>query len=93
MDMFGPGFTLLVFGENTAWAGTDDGMDERMTVIRLASDSSAARVYGAGDGDTILIRPDRFIAARWQDATPAEIIAALDRICRGGRAYITRNVA
>ena len=93
MDMFGSGFTLLVFGENTAWAGPDDGMDERMTVIRLASDSSAARVYGAGDGDTVLIRPDRFIAARWQDATPAEIIAALDRICRGGRAHITRNVA
>jgi len=44
----------------------------------------AADVYGAGDGDAVLVRPDRFIAARWHRANGAAIRSAITRICAGG---------
>lgn len=90
MDRFGPGFTLLAFGESTA---LEDDTDDRITVIRLAADSGAARIYGADDGHAVLIRPDRFIAARWHEAGPVEITAAVDRICGGGQAQRSRSAA
>ena len=97
MDLFGPGFTLLVFGTSRALTEPDAGKaieaDDQITMIHLAADSGAARVYGAADGDAVLIRPDRFIAARWHDAKAAEIIAAVDSICAGGRLEDNRSMA
>ncbi|MGC6453630.1 MAG: hypothetical protein ACON31_06955, partial [Candidatus Puniceispirillaceae bacterium] len=97
MDRFGPGFTLLLFGEGSASKGLEASKkllsDERIAVITLPPGGGAARVYGAGDGDAVLVRPDRFIAARWHNAHPAEIIAAVDIICRGGTPQGKRSAA
>ena len=54
------------------------------TVLRLPPEGEAADVYGAGDGDAVLVRPDRFIAARWHRANGAAIRSAITRICAGG---------
>ena len=55
-----------------------------MTVLRLPPLGEAADVYGAGDGDAVLVRPDRFIAARWHRADGAVIRSAIFWICAGG---------
>jgi len=97
MDRFGSGFTLLVFGDGDAVAGLEASgevrEDDRITLVRLAADSGAARVYGASVGDAVLVRPDRFIAARWHRARAADIIAAVDRLCAGGTPQGNRSAA
>ena len=97
IDRFGSGFTLLVFGESSALnqpeAEVEMTADDRIAVIRLCADSGAAHVYGASDGDAVLIRPDRFIAARWHDADAAKVIAAVDSICAGGTPQDNRSAA
>jgi len=90
IDRFGRDFTLLAFGETP---GLDALADDRVTVIRLAADSGAARVYGAGDGDVVLVRPDRFIAARWRHAGSADVTRAITAICAGGITRQKRSAA
>jgi 3-(3-hydroxy-phenyl)propionate hydroxylase len=47
------------------------------------NDATRARYLGSAFGALYLIRPDQVIAARWQDATPAEIEAAAKSIWEG----------
>ena len=86
IDRFGTGFTLLLFGDRPC-----EITDDRVTSVRVPADSGAARVYDARDGDAVLIRPDRFIAARWHNAEAGDIIAEMDRICHGGRMPADEN--
>jgi len=84
MDQFGTGFTLLAFGD---LPGLDMvRADDRVTVLTLPADGEPADVYGTVKGDAILVRPDRFIAARWHRAEGAVIRSAIDTILAGGTA-------
>ena len=80
LDRAGRGFSLLVFG-------TIPGLDlpEGVTLVPLDPAGPAAGIYGARDGSAVLIRPDLFLAARWHDATGAQVADALDTILAGGR--------
>ena len=82
MDRFGTGFTLLAFG-NVPGLETLQA-DDLVTVLTMPPEGEAADVYGAGDGDAVLVRPDRFIAARWHRADGAAIRFAIDNILAGG---------
>ena len=82
MDGFGPGFTVLAFGDVPGTGLLEE--HDLATVLRLPPEGEAADVYGAGDGDAVLVRPDRFIAARWHRANGAAIRSAITRICAGG---------
>ena len=82
MDGFGPGFTVLAFGDVPGTGLLEE--HDLATVLRLPPEGEAADVYGAGDGDAVLVRPDRFIAARWHRADGAAIRSAITRICAGG---------
>ena len=82
MDGFGPGFTVLTFGDVPGTGLLEE--HDLATVLRLPPEGEAADVYGAGDGDAVLVRPDRFIAARWHRADGAAIRSAITRICAGG---------
>ena len=82
MDGFGPGFTVLTFGDVPGTGLLEE--HDLATVLRLPPVGEAADVYGAGDGDAVLVRPDRFIAARWHRADGAVIRPAIARICAGG---------
>ena len=82
MDGFGPGFTVLAFGDVPGTGLLDE--HDLATMLRLPPVGEAADVYGAGDGDAVLVRPDRFIAARWHRANGAAIRSTITRICAGG---------
>ena len=82
MDGFGPGFTVLAFGDVPRLGLLEE--HDLATVLRLPPEGEAADVYGAGEGDAVLVRPDRFIAARWHRADGAAIRFAIDNILAGG---------
>ena len=82
IDGFGPGFTVLAFGDVTGTGLLEE--HDLATVLRLPPVGEAANVYGAANGDAVLVRPDRFIAARWHRADGAVIRSAITRICAGG---------
>jgi 3-(3-hydroxy-phenyl)propionate hydroxylase len=71
VDRVGAEFTLLIF----------DGKAEgaRMTSVALECSGLAAQRYDARPGTTYLIRPDRYVAARWRRYDPVAVQAALDR--------------
>ncbi len=67
------GFTLLVFGE---------GAPEPVPGVKrvdVPAEGVAAQRYGAGAGDTVLLRPDQHIAARWRRCDAAAIRGARNR--------------
>jgi len=82
LDLCGPLFTLLVFGEVP---DLDQLPNDLITVVTQPADGPAARVYGAKAGDAVLLRPDRFIAARWRGADVAQVAEALADVLKGGR--------
>jgi 3-(3-hydroxy-phenyl)propionate hydroxylase len=71
VDRIGPEFSLLTFGEKAEGA--------RMTTLALECIGLAAQRYDARPGTTYLIRPDRYVAARWRRYDPAAVQAALVR--------------
>jgi 3-(3-hydroxy-phenyl)propionate hydroxylase len=71
VDRIGPEFTLLAFEAKAEGA--------RMTSVALPCIGLAAKRYDARPGTTYLIRPDRYVAARWRRYDPAAVQAALDR--------------
>lgn len=62
-DRLGPGFTLIVFGEDDAARLAETA---GLTVLRLPATGPAARLYDARAGSAYLIRPDLHVAARWR---------------------------
>lgn len=78
LDRLGPHFTVLSFGEGPA-------SSDLVTVLEQPTDGPAAARYGASPGAAYLIRPDRFVAARWRDVDATKVQAEIDLILRGGR--------
>jgi 3-(3-hydroxy-phenyl)propionate hydroxylase len=54
------------------------------TDLCIAGDGLARQRYDARPGTTYLIRPDRYIAARWRRFDPAAIMAAIRRATGNG---------
>ena len=76
VDRLGPDFTLLAFGLQ----GTPPApLPARVTAVGLPVDGVAGQRYEARPGSTYLLRPDRYVAARWRSFDPAAIGRALAR--------------
>jgi 3-(3-hydroxy-phenyl)propionate hydroxylase len=71
IDRLGPDFTLLSFDAPV------DAAD--MTVVALECSGLAAKRYDARPGTVYLIRPDRYVAARWRHYDEKAVRAALAR--------------
>lgn len=81
VDRIGPDFSLLTFAERDFEFGS---LPQRLTGIRVSTEGLARQRYDAQPGTTYLIRPDRYIAARWRRYDPAAIAAALRRATGNG---------
>ncbi len=86
LDECGMHFTLLAFGSVN---GLEDISTDLVKIIHLpvngaAEACHAAEIYDAKDGAAYLLRPDQFIASRWQDAHGSTIMADINRILSGG---------
>lgn len=73
IDRLGRDFSLLSFGTDAA------APPPGVTGIAIAGNGLAGQRYDARPGTTYLIRPDRYVAARWRRPDPAAVSAALDR--------------
>jgi 3-(3-hydroxy-phenyl)propionate hydroxylase len=72
VDRVGLGFTLLTFGKSAfALPG--------VTVLEIEEEGLARQRYDARVGTAYLVRPDRYVAARWRQPSPEAIRSALDR--------------
>ena len=72
IERLGLGFTLLTFGDAPA---TPEGV----TTIDAGASDLARQRYDARPGATYLIRPDRYVAARWRKADANLLQNALSR--------------
>jgi 3-(3-hydroxy-phenyl)propionate hydroxylase len=81
IDRLGPGFTLLTFGETEGPVGD---LPSGVTDVRIAGDGLARQRYDGRPGTTYLIRPDRYVAARWRRFDAAAIAAAIRRATGNG---------
>jgi 3-(3-hydroxy-phenyl)propionate hydroxylase len=73
IDRLGRDFSVVTFGMDTVAAPPG------VTGIGIAGNGLASQRYDARPGTTYLIRPDRYVAARWRRHDPAAVTAALDR--------------
>jgi 3-(3-hydroxy-phenyl)propionate hydroxylase len=71
IDRLGPDFTLLSFEGRADAAG--------MTVVALECSGLAGKRYDAQPGTAYLIRPDRYVAARWRRYDEEAVGTALAR--------------
>ena len=72
VDRIGRDFTVLSFGSG----GT---VSKAATLVSIDGEGLAWQRYDARPGTTYLIRPDRYVAARWRTFDPAAIEMALNR--------------
>jgi 3-(3-hydroxy-phenyl)propionate hydroxylase len=72
VDRLGLRFTLLLFGESMP-------APEGVTMVKIEEEGLARQRYDARPGTAYLIRPDRYVAARWRQADEAAVRAALAR--------------
>ena len=70
----GHDFSLLTFGNDDV--GT---VPSGATAVPIAGNGLAWQRYDSRPGTTYLIRPDRYVAARWRTYDPVAVSAALDR--------------
>jgi putative polyketide hydroxylase len=76
LDLMGPGFTLLA-------AETAPKSITECTIHILPRTAAFASAYGVEPGGCVLVRPDGYVAARWQKAPPADAVEkALAKILR-----------
>jgi 3-(3-hydroxy-phenyl)propionate hydroxylase len=73
IDRLGCDFSLLSFGVDTIAAPPG------VTAVGVTEGGLAEQRYDARPGTTYLVRPDRYVAARWRRHDPAAVAAALDR--------------
>jgi 3-(3-hydroxy-phenyl)propionate hydroxylase len=72
VDRLGLGFTVLAFdGMASAPVGA--------TVVKISNDDLARQRYDAQPGTAYLIRPDRYVAARWRRPSREDMEAAIGR--------------
>jgi len=69
-----------VFGEQ---AVDPAALPAGVTVVRIAGDGLARQRYDGRAGTTYLIRPDRYVAARWRRFDAARVAAAVARAMGG----------
>jgi 3-(3-hydroxy-phenyl)propionate hydroxylase len=72
VDRLGLGFTLLAFGGE---ANAPPGV----TMVDIEEEGLARQRYDGRPGTAYLIRPDRYVAARWRELNAAAVTAALQR--------------
>ena len=81
IDRLGPDFTLLTFGdEDVPLADLPPGV----TCLRIAGDGLARQRYDGRPGTTYLIRPDRYVAARWRRFDARAVAASVQRATGNG---------
>ncbi len=81
VDRLGRDFTVLAFADqDTPLAGIPPGT----TGVCIVGDGLARERYDARPGTTYLIRPDRYVAARWRRFDAAAIGAAMRRATGNG---------
>ena len=84
IDRVGPDFTLLVFGARVS-------VPAGVTVVTVQAAGLARERYDARPGTAYLIRPDRYVAARWRQVDAASVAKAVERAmgkeatCSSGR--------
>ena len=81
IDRLGPGFTVLTFTDKDTPVAS---LPPEATSLCIAGDGLAWQRYDARPGTTYLIRPDRYIAARWRRFDSAAIAAAIRRATGNG---------
>ena len=72
IDRLGGDFTILTFGPGGA-------VPADATLVSIEAEGLVGRRYDARPGTTYLIRPDRYVAARWRRFDPAAIVVAVNR--------------
>jgi len=72
IDRLGPDFTLLTFGDPVPAAAD-------LTPVAIDCRGLAAKRYDARPGTIYLVRPDRYVAARWRRYDERAVQAALAR--------------
>lgn len=77
IDRLGCDFTVLAFG-------TGAKPVPGATLLEVDEEKLARERYDARPGTTYLIRPDRYVAARWRRFDPAAIQAAMKRATGNG---------
>ena len=90
-EHFTPHFIALCFGSGAAaheWAELErllerSGIFLRSIMLAPEQAGQAFERYGAQPGCVYLIRPDGYVAARWQQGSPASVAAALGRLLCG----------
>ena len=75
IDRLGPDFTLITFGLDGAAAPLPAGV----TRVDLPAAGVAQQRYDARPGTTYLLRPDRYVAARWRTFDATAVGRALAR--------------
>lgn len=76
LDRLGPDFTLLTFGLEGA---SPSSLPACVTPVSLPVDGLARQRYDARPGTTYLLRPDRYVAARWRRFDAAAVGRAVAR--------------
>lgn len=98
-DLFGPGFTVLVFGAQAAAALNARihelrAVDPLLAVVTVGDDTSTSEIkaseheirtrYHATDGSIVLVRPDMHVSARCGGNDIDRLLAALEvALCPG----------
>ena len=81
VDRLGAEFTVLMFADRDVPIA---GLPPEAAGICIAGDGLARQRYDARAGTTYLVRPDRYIAARWRRFDSAAIAAAIRRATGNG---------
>ncbi len=76
IDRLGRDFTLLMFGERAFDAKV---LPEGVAVLCIGDNGLASQRYDGRAGTTYLIRPDRYVAARWRRFDATAVTAAVAR--------------
>ena len=81
VDRVGRDFTLLGFADR---GFTFEGLPPGVKGLCVSGDGLARQRYDARPGTSYLIRPDRYVAARWRQYDPAAVDAAVRRATGSG---------
>lgn len=76
VDRLGLGFSLLSFGAPRSVSSADV---PDLTTIEVVPEGLPQQRYDAHPGTAYLIRPDRYVAARWRRPTSEAVVEALGR--------------